>query len=70
MRSFRLPTRIDGCYNMTTFLNATTNASLLYETTASTSLVQTIVKCVEYFKTGINTPNRLAGLVRSLDSMA
>jgi hypothetical protein len=50
MRSFRLPTRIDGCNivrdNITTLFNTT----ILNETTTTTSLIQTVVKFVEEFQ--------------------
>jgi hypothetical protein len=54
MRSFRLPTRIDGCNNVreniTTLFNTTIYSSILNETTTTTSLIQTVVKFVEEFQ--------------------
>jgi len=50
MRSFRLPTRIDGCIGIKENATLLLNSTIWNETlTTTTGLVQTVVKYVEEF---------------------
>ncbi len=53
MRSFRLPTRIDGCIalrgNVTLALDTMISSALWNETSTTSGLMQTVVKYVESF---------------------